>query len=41
MKKQRVANDSLNCALGLINGLILSLPLWGLIYFFVRFIIGS
>ncbi|WP_279389093.1 hypothetical protein [Hazenella coriacea] len=41
MKKNRVANDSVNCAVGLINGLLMSLPIWGLIYFFLRFFLLS
>lgn len=36
-EKQRISDDSVNCALGLFNGMIISLPIWGLIYFCLRF----
>lgn len=39
MKKHRVSDESINCAVGLINGLLLSLPIWGLIYFFLRLLL--
>ncbi|SFI65764.1 hypothetical protein [Thermoflavimicrobium dichotomicum] len=40
-KKQRVAAESVDCMLGILNGLLLSLPIWGLIYLCIRFFILS
>jgi hypothetical protein len=38
-KKHRVATEAVDCMLGLINGLLLSLPIWALIYLGIRFFI--
>ena len=39
-EKQHMLTDSINCVKGLLNGMIISLPFWGLIYLFVRVLHG-
>jgi hypothetical protein len=36
MKRQRIASDSYDGFLGMLNAFLISLPFWGLIYFGLR-----
>ncbi|MFD1422507.1 MULTISPECIES: hypothetical protein [Laceyella] len=36
MRRQKMASDAYNSMLGIFNGLLISLPVWGVLYFLWR-----